>query len=170
MADVHIPGFGQFRQPVLMTPVTLHPSSRTIARAAGSVTQSGAVKPSRSRRTASPANTPMGTQPQPAVQEGRELTSVSQKHGTPQPVSVSLPQPHLVVESTAAEGGDSHGGAQEQVRLEVIGTDAVVTIADTLLDDVVDQGADLSMPEAKHQVPAAAQISSASQASEYLRR
>ena len=28
MADVHIPGFGQFRRPVVMTPVTLHPTPR----------------------------------------------------------------------------------------------------------------------------------------------
>ena len=31
--------------------------------------------------------------------------------------------------------------------------DAVVTIAGTLLDDAGDQGADLSMPKAEHQVP-----------------
>ena len=63
MADVHIPSFRQFRQLVLMTPVTLHPSSRTVAGAAGLVTQSRATQPSGSRRTASPADTPAGTQP-----------------------------------------------------------------------------------------------------------
>ena len=44
------------------------------------------------------------------------------------------------------EEGVSQGGTQEQVRLEMIGSDAVVTIADTLLDE--DQGAPSSIPEA----------------------
>ena len=68
------------------------------------------------------------------------------------------------------EGGVSQGGAQEQVRLEVIGTDAVVTIANTLLDDIVDQDADLSMPKAEPQMPAVELTSSTSRASEYLRQ
>ena len=52
----------------------------------------------------------------------------------------------------------------------MIGTDAVVTIADTLLDEATDQDFDLSMPEAEHQMPAVEPISLASQVSEYLRR
>ena len=96
--------------------------------------------PSGSRGTASPIDTPMGTHPPPAVnqKEGRELTPVPQEHRSPQSIAMSMPQPHPVVELTATEGGDSQGRAQEQVRLEVIGRDAIVMIADTLLDDVVD--------------------------------
>lgn len=121
------------------------------------------------KHTTSPAETPTGTQPQPVVQEGRELASVSQEHGSPQPVSVSLPQRPPIAESTATERGVSQGGAREHVRLEVIGTDAVVTIADTLLDEAVDQDVDLSMPEAEPQMPAVEPISSTSRVSEYLR-
>ena len=51
----------------------------------------------------------------------------------------------------------------------MIGTDAVVTIAYTLLDDAVGEGADLSMLEVEHQAPTTVQISSSSRASEYLR-
>ena len=80
---------------------------------------------------------PVGSQPQPAVQE---LTRV--------PVAASFPQPSLVAEPAATEGGVSQGGAQEQVRLEVIGTDAIVTIADTLLE-ATDQDVDLSISGAE---------------------
>ena len=60
MADVHIPGFRQFQRPVVMTPVTLHPRSRTsIAR---SIPHSTPVQPTVSQRTTSPAAMTMGTQ------------------------------------------------------------------------------------------------------------
>ena len=60
MADVHILGFGQFRHPVVMTPVTLHPRSRTAV--AGSIPHSTLVQPTVSQRIASPAAKTMGTQ------------------------------------------------------------------------------------------------------------
>ena len=109
MADVHIPSFRQFRHPVVMTPVTLNPRSRTTTRVAGLV--------SHFRRIATPADTPtvtqpIGTQPQPVVQG---LTSMPEEQGSLQSVAVSLPQPPPVAESTAMERGVSQGGAQEQV-------------------------------------------------------
>ena len=58
MADVHIPRFRQFRQPVVMTPVTLNPRP---LRAAGSASQLVAAQPSGSQGKASPTDTPMGT-------------------------------------------------------------------------------------------------------------
>ena len=47
--------------------------------------------------------------------------------------------------------------------------DAVVTIADTLLDEVMDQDADLSIPEAEPHVPVVELMTLASRVSEYLR-
>ena len=82
MADVHILGFGQFRRPVVMTPVTLHPTSRTVA---------APVQPSVSQWTTSPTATAMGTQP--VVQE---LALI--------PVVERLPQPLPMAEPVTKEG------------------------------------------------------------------
>ena len=110
---------------------------------------------------------PIGTQPQPTVQEP---TPVPPEQGALPSVAVSLPQPSPVAEPTATEGGVSQGGAQEQVCLEVIGTDALVMIVDTLLDEATDQDANLSMPKAEPQMIVVEPMSSVSRVREYLRR
>ena len=78
-----------------------------------------------------------------------------------------MPQP-LPVEEPVIEDGVSDRGTQEQVQLEVIGSDANVTATDTLFSK--DQGAHSNIPEAAPQALAVVSTSVASRANEYLRR